>query len=119
VLGLIAVIGVVLGLLLRSTQGNLSGKLWDEMGWLWAILAIAAAVATLVPVVAKMVGLPANVATEIATIGAGYLVLWWVLFVLPYIRLNTAFLATVGVLAAVGAAWIAHRQTPTPPPADR
>jgi hypothetical protein len=32
-------------------------------------------------------------------------VFWWVLFVLPSISLNVAFLATLGVAAAVAAVW--------------
>ena len=107
-LGVLAIAGVVLGLLLKSTQGNLTGKLWDTMGWTWAILAIVAAAASLLPAVAPMVNLPKRTAWLVAAIGAGYLGLWWVLFVLPYIQLNTGFLATVGVLAALGAVWKAN-----------
>ena len=38
-----------------------------------------------------------QLAWTIAAVGAGYLVFWWVLFVLPDISLNVAFLATLGV----------------------
>lgn len=107
-LGLVAVAGVVLGLVLRSTQGNLTGKLWNTMGWAWAVLAIAAAATALLPALRGLVNLSAAAAGEIAAVGAGVLTLWWVLFVLPYIQLNTAFLATAGLLAAVGAAWVAR-----------
>jgi hypothetical protein len=117
VLGLLAVAGTVLGLLLRSTQGALTGKLWDTMGWAWAVLAIVAAATSLLPALHGLVNLSAGAAWQIAAAGAGVLALWWVLFVLPYIQLNTAFLATAGLLAAVGAVWVARPQ-PAPPATD-
>ena len=46
---------------------------------------------------APSVNLPAKLAWTIAAIGAGYLVFWWVLFILPSISLNVAFLVTLGV----------------------
>jgi len=119
VLGVLAVVGVVLGLLLKVADksnpiSNANGaagfakvRLWDTMGWTWAIVAIAAAVATLLPALRSLVNLDYELAVRIATVGAGTLVFWWVLFVLPRIELNTAFIATVGVAAGLGAAWYA------------
>jgi hypothetical protein len=112
VLGVVALAGVVLGLLIKSSQGSLTGKLWDTMGWTWAILAIVAAATALLPALGPLFNLPTRTAWLVAAIGAGYLALWWVLFVLPYIQLNTGFLATVGVLAAVGAVWKAKPAAP-------
>jgi hypothetical protein len=55
--------------------------------------------------VTTVLNLPAQMAWMVAAVGAGYLVFWWVLFVLPVISLNVSFLVTVGVAAAVGAVW--------------
>lgn len=108
-LGVVAVVGVVLGLVLSAdVPGGGSVSFWDDMGWTWAVLGIVAAVATLLPVVGKAAGLSSKQVVGIVTIAAGVLGLWWVLFILPAIDSNRAFLATVGVLAAAGAAWVAR-----------
>ena len=75
------------------------------MGWTWNWLAIVAAVLTLLPAVRGAVNISADLARTIAWVAAGALLLWWVLFVLPVIGLTTAFLATLGVAAGVGAVW--------------
>ena len=79
-------------------------SLWDRTSApLWSIVAIVAAVATLLPALYTVVNVPARLAWTIGAVGAGYLVFWWVLFVLPDISLNVAFLCTLGVGAAVAA----------------
>lgn len=114
VLGIVAIAGVVLGLLLSADQEtgfegtSASVSFWDQMGWTWAILGIVAAAATLLPLLGKSIGLSAKQVTSVVTIAAGVLGLWWVLFILPSINSNRAFLATVGVLAAAGAAWVSR-----------
>lgn len=108
VLGLVAVAGVVLGLVLSADTAAGSVSFWDQMGWTWAVLGIVAAVTTLLPVVGKALGLSSTQIVSILTVAAGVLGLWWVLFILPYINSNRAFLATVGVLAAAGAAWVSR-----------
>lgn len=113
ILGVVSVVGVVLGLVLSGDQASFDGttasvSFWDEMGWTWAVLGIVAAVATLLPLLGKSVGLSGKQVTGVVTIAAGVLGLWWVLFILPAIDSNRAFLATVGVLAAAGAAWAAR-----------
>src|SRR5690606_11468389 len=106
-LGVLAVAGVVLGLLLSAdVPGGGTVSFWDQMGWTWAVLGIVAAVATLLPVIGRAIGLSSAQVVSIVTIAAGVLGLWWVLFILPYISSNRAFLATIGVLAAAGAAWV-------------
>jgi hypothetical protein len=107
VLGIVAVIGVVLGLLVKSD----GVKLWDTMGWTWAVLAIVAAVAVLVLSLSGLVPVSRAAAARLMAISAGVLVLWWVLFVLPIVSSNTSFLATVGTLAAVGAAYVGRDTT--------
>ena len=61
--------------------------------------------ATLLPALRSVINLPAKLVWTIAAVGAGYLVFWWVLFILPDISLNVAFLVTIGVAAAVAAVW--------------
>lgn len=116
ILGLVAVLGVVLGLLLEvepkfgasATSVDGKVKLWDAMGWPWSVLAIVAAVATLLPAFHGSLNVSEKLASTIATVAAAALVFWWVLFVLPVISLTTGFLATVGVAAGVGAVWLSR-----------
>ena len=108
VFGLVAVAAIVVGLLVKESDGAgaPSVNLWDRTSApLWSIVAIVAAVATLLPALRSVINLPARLAWTIAAAGAAYLVFWWVLFVLPSISLNVAFLATLGVAAAVAAVW--------------
>jgi len=106
-LGIVAVAGVVLGLLIESD----GVKLWDTMGWTWAVLAIAAAIAILALSLGGLVPVSKAVAAHVMAIAAGVLVLWWVLFVLPIVSSNSSFLATVGTLAGVGAAYLGRDAT--------
>lgn len=118
VLGIVAVLGVVLGLLLKvepkfgasatTTDGKF--KLWDAMGWPWSILAIVAAVATLLPAFRSALNVSEKLASTITMVAAAALVFWWVLFVLPVISITTGFLATVGVAAGVGAVWMSREK---------
>jgi hypothetical protein len=113
VLGVVAILGVVLGLVLKvepkfgvsptTTDGKV--KLWDAMGWPWSVLAIVAAAVTLLPAFRSALNISASLGRTITTVAAAALVFWWVLFVLPLISLTTGFLATVGVAAGVGAVW--------------
>ena len=99
-LGVVAIAAIVVGLLVKESDGDGSPSvnLWDRTSApLWSIVAIVAAVATLLPALRSVVNLPAKLAWTIAAIGAAYLVFWWVLFVLPSISLNVAFLVTIGV----------------------
>jgi hypothetical protein len=106
VLGVVAIIAILIGLLLEESagEGAPSESLWDRTSApLWSIVAIVAAVATLLPALRSVVNVPARLAWTIGAVGAGYLVFWWVIFVLPDISLNVAFLVTLGVGAAVAA----------------
>jgi hypothetical protein len=108
VFGLVAVAAIVIGLFLEESDsaGAPSVNLWDRTSApLWSIVAIVAAVATLLPALRTVVNVPAKLAWTIAAAGAAYLVFWWVLFVLPSITLNVAFVVTLGVAAAVAAVW--------------
>jgi hypothetical protein len=119
VLGLLSLVGVVLGLILKVVDKENTGRadargkvqLWDTMGWTWAWLAIAAAaVILLVPLLKGALKLSDHVARTVASVAAGALVFWWVLFILPFIGLTTAFLATVGAAAGVGAVWFSRNK---------
>jgi hypothetical protein len=106
VLGVVGIIAILIGLLLNESDGDgaPSESLWDRTSApLWSIVAIVAAVATLLPALRSVVNVPARLAWTIGAVGAGYLVFWWVLFILPEISLNVAFLVTLGVGAAVAA----------------
>jgi hypothetical protein len=108
VLGVVAVAAVVIGLFVKESDvaGAPSVNLWDRTSApLWSIVAIAAAAATLLPALHSAVSVPARLAWTIGAVGAGYLVFWWVLFILPSISLNVAFLVTIGVAAGVAAVW--------------
>lgn len=107
VFGVVAIVGVVLGLFIKEspTDGAPGVNLWDELSELWSLVAIVAAVVTLLPAVRGVVNLGEQQAWKIAAGGAAALVLWWVLFILPTINYNVSFLATVGVAAGVVAVW--------------
>jgi hypothetical protein len=108
VLGVVAVAAVVVGLFVKESDsaGAPSVNLWDRTSApLWSIVAIVAAAATLLPALHSAINVPARLAWTIGAVGAGYLVFWWVLFILPSISLNVAFLVTIGVAAAVAAVW--------------
>jgi len=114
VLGVVAVAGVLLGLLLKVEDKVGTGvadaegkvKLWDTMGWTWSWLAVVAAVLTVLPAIRSAVNISESLSKTITAVAAGALVFWWVLFILPHIGLTTAFLATVGAAAGVGAVWL-------------
>jgi hypothetical protein len=109
VLGLVAVAAIATGLLIEEsdTAGAPSVNLWDRTSApLWSVVAIVAAVATLLPALRSSINVPARLAWTIAAVGAAYLVFWWVLFIIPSITLNVAFLVTLGVAAAVAAVWV-------------
>ena len=106
VLGVVGIIAILIGLLLDESDGGgaPSESLWDRTSApLWSIVAIVAAAATLLPALRSAINVPARLAWTIGAVGAGYLVFWWVLFILPDISLNVAFLVTLGVGAAVAA----------------
>ena len=101
-LALLAVVGVLLGLLVDEDGANL----WDASE-AWSIFAIASSVAVLAPLLRKTLKWTDERAWTVAAMGAGGLVLYWLLLVLPSIARNTSFAITVGVAAAVGAVWLA------------
>jgi hypothetical protein len=109
VLGLIAVACVLLGLSIDENGHNA----WESVN-AWGGLAVAGAVAVLAPAVGRTVGLSAQRAWQVAVCGAGALVLFWVLFVLPTVGSNTSLLTTIGVAAALIAAWVAPGRADEP-----
>jgi hypothetical protein len=102
VLGLVAVICVILGLSIAE-NGHTA---WDSVN-AWGGLAIAGALAVLAPALGRTIGLSQQRAWQVAICGAGALVLYWVLFVLPSVGSNTSLLTTIGVAAGLIAAWVA------------
>jgi hypothetical protein len=123
VLSLLAIAGIVLSIFLEETQTAVVGgqvseaktSFWDEVGELWAIGAIVAVALTLLPAIRGVINLPERIAWAIAAGGAAFLLLWWVLFVLPNISLNLAFLATAATAAAVLAVWLSPGNVYKPP----
>ena len=107
-LGVVAVAAIVIGMFVKESDGAgaPSVNLWDRTSApLWSIVAIVAAAASLLPALHTALNIPVKLAWTIGAVGAAYLVFWWVLFVLPSISLNVAFLVTLGVAAAVAAVW--------------
>jgi hypothetical protein len=101
-LALLAVVAVLLGLLVDEDGANL----WDASE-AWSIFAIACSIAVLAPLLRKTLKWTDERAWIVAALGAGGLVLYWLLLVLPAIARNTSFAITAGVAAAVGAVWLA------------
>lgn len=106
-LGLVSILGVVLGISLKEDGANA----WHSVH-AWGGLAIAGAVLTLAPVAGHSFGMTAVRAWQTAVVGAGALVLYWVLFVLPSVGSNTSLLTTIGVAAGAVAAWLAPGKAP-------
>lgn len=79
----------------------------------WAAFAAFAALVTFAPWVA---GSAAGRAAAWKAAAAGVAALWlvWVLFVLPSIHRNVAFLYTIGISASAWAVWNAPGRSPPP-----
>lgn len=101
-LGLASLLAVVLGISLDENGVNA----WHTVH-AWGGLAVVAAAVTLAPVLAPSFGVTPLRAAQAAAVGAGALVLYWVLFVLPVVGSNTSLLTTIGVAAGALAAWTA------------
>jgi hypothetical protein len=101
-LGVISVAAVVVGLSVTEDHRTF----WDLVN-AWGAVAIVGAVLTLAPAVAPLLNRPARPAWQVAVCGAGALLLFWVLFVLPRVGSNVTLLLSVGVAAGVIAAWVA------------
>lgn len=101
-LSLLAVVAVLLGLFVDEDGINL----WDASE-AWSVFAVACSIAVLAPLLRTTLRWTDERAWTLAAIGAGGLVLYWLLLVLPAISRNTSFAVTVGVAAAVGAVWLA------------
>lgn len=101
-LGLLSVLLVVLAISLEENGSNA----WHSVH-AWGVLAIAGAALTLAAVAGRSVGMGPQRSFQVAVAGAGGLVLYWVLFVLPAVGSNTSLLATLGVIAGVCAVWVA------------
>ena len=101
-LGLISVAATAIGLSVKEDGFNA----WHSVH-AWGGLAIVGAVLTLAPAVAGSMNLTPPRAGQVAACGAGALLLFWVLFVLPAVGSNTSLVVTIGAAAGVVAAWIA------------
>ena len=102
-LGLVSVVAVVVGLSVDEDGANQ----WDRVN-AWGGLAIAAALLTLAPLIGRSIGWTAERARQVAGVGAGALVLFWVLFTLPEVGSNTSLVTTVGVAAGAAAVALAR-----------
>ena len=101
-LGLISLAGTIIGLSVKENGANA----WQAVH-AWGGLAIAGALLTLAPALAGSMNLTPQRAWQVAACGAGALLLFWVLFVLPAVGSNTSLVVTIGAAAGVVAAWIA------------
>jgi hypothetical protein len=102
VLGLISVIATVIGLSVKENGFTA----WHSVH-AWGGVAILGALLTLAPAIAGPLNLAPHRAWQVATCGAGGLLLFWVLFVLPAVGSNTSLLVTIGAAAGIVGAWIA------------
>ncbi|MGI8879503.1 MAG: hypothetical protein ACR2KJ_03130 [Jatrophihabitans sp.] len=82
----------------------------------WGGVAIAAAALTLAGLVAPKLGWTSRLGWQLSALGAGLLVFFWVLFVVPDIQKNTSLLLSLGVAAGVGAVWLAPGREQAGPP---
>ncbi len=82
----------------------------------WAVLAAVASLVTLAPFAPRLSATARGSAWRLAAAGAVSLWFLWVLFVLPGIYRNVAFLFTLGAAASTWAVWNAPgRPARTPP----
>jgi hypothetical protein len=102
VLSLIALVLVPLGLFVPEHDH----QVWDDSE-AWAVFALACAVVQLAPLLRSMFAWSAERAWVIGAVGAGGLLLYWVLLVLPSISANTSFALTAATAAACGGLWLA------------
>jgi hypothetical protein len=109
VLGLISLAATVIGLSVKEDGVNA----WHSVH-AWGGLAIAGALLTLAPALAGSLNLTPQRAWQTAACGAGALLLFWVLFVLPAVGSNTSLVVTIGAAAGVVAAWVAPGREPAP-----
>ena len=109
VLGLISLAATVIGLSVKEDGFNA----WHSVH-AWGGLAIAGALLTLAPAMARSLNLTPERAWQVAACGAGALLLFWVLFVLPAVGSNTSLVVTIGAAAGVIAAWIAPGRESAP-----
>ena len=79
VFAVLGLVGIVLAVFLKEADENY----WDNVGELWSMAAIVAAVLTLVPSLRSVVDLDDKLAWRLGAVGAVFLVFWWVVFVLP------------------------------------
>lgn len=109
----VAIVLLILALFLKESpqSGSPSVSLWSEFGVAWSLFALAAAVLTLTPSFARVLNIGEPRAWQLAALGAGALVFWWVLFVLPAIDRNVSFLATLAVALAGVAVWLSPGNT--------
>ncbi|MEO9138668.1 MAG: hypothetical protein ABI345_06330 [Jatrophihabitans sp.] len=101
ILGAVSVVAIVAGLSIDENGRNA----WDTVN-AWGGLAIVGALLTMAPALGTA-SISTARAWQISACGAGALVLFWVLFVLPAAGSNTSLAVTVGVAAGVIATWIA------------
>jgi hypothetical protein len=71
----------------------------------WGGVAIAAALLTMTGLIAPKLGWTNRLAWQLSALGAGLLVFFWVLFVVPDIQKNTSLVLSLGVVAGVAAVW--------------
>jgi hypothetical protein len=113
-LGLISLAATIVGLSVSEDGANA----WKSVH-AWGGLAIVGALLTLAPAMARSMNMTEHRASQVAVCGAGALLLFWVLFVLPAVGSNTSLVVTIGAAAGVIAARIAPGRDVGPARSDQ
>lgn len=113
VLSVLGIAGVLVGLLIKFAPPGADPapkqNLWNTMSWLWAVLAIIAVVATLLPALGPTLNLAKSTVRTLTMIAGGVLALWWVVFILPRIEWTGGFFVTAGAALALGAVYLSTK----------
>jgi hypothetical protein len=72
----------------------------------WAIFAMVAALVALGPLVAGPTGRPPAAMWTVGAVGAGALLLFWVLVALPGVTSNAGFVLTLGTACTLAGVWL-------------
>jgi len=102
VLSLVAFIAVPIGLFVPEHDSTF----WNGAE-AWGSFALLCAVLQLAPLGRSTLGWRPERSWTVGALGAGGLLLYWVLIVLPAVGRNTAFALTAGTAAACAAIWLA------------
>jgi len=106
--GALATIALVAGVVLTALGLSIpfdSSCLWAT-SLAWAIFAMLAALVSVAPVLARSVGKSPTTMWTIGAVGAGALLLFWVLVALPGVTSNQGFVLTLATACALAGVWL-------------